>query len=904
MMSNNIKQLRPEVLEVLAQMKKDPTKQTLRNPPYRKIKNIQFGILGQQEIMDISVCKVDKSKISSPLEGTVYDERMGPSDSGGICTSCGENIRICPGHFGHIDLAVPVIHPQFSKLLVTILNCICLSCSRIKACTKMIDMIIGEHKDRIISYNDRLKNVETFCKKIPFCKHCQEPCPDIYQEEFKIYSIYPICKEEKKTDKVYLDTEELIIILKKITNEDLQLMGLNVQYRNCSKHNGAIPEILPSFRPEWIILTRIPVLPPVSRPPNYDNMQKSDDDLTSSYTEIIKCNQKLLEGNLNEKSRQDIIHSLQVFISCFIDNKDEKHKHQSGKSIKSIKDRIGRKHGHIRSKLMGKRVDCSARSVITADTTLWLDELGVPERIAESQSFPEIVCSRNIDRLNELLQQGKINMIKQGDKLFINKYSNESNKQNKLRYGDIAYRQLQDGDIVIFNRQPTLHRGGMMAHRVKILPGDTFRLNLAVTSSYNADFDGDEMQMHVVQDFGTVAEIKELMSITKMIVSSQSNQPIIGIIQDCLIASYLMTKQENPIAKTQFMNCVYACGTKYVKKLPDTFKRALNFYSKDLLYIGKVLFSVLLPRDFYYTNYGVRIEQGILIEGIVDKKLIGRSHNSIVHRLYKDYSPEIAEEFLSTVQFMMNQFLIYHGFSVGISDFVINEKNKNGVKESIQKAFIEVSTIQQSNDSNEIKEMKINAALNNRGQNLAVNGLCPNNRLEVMIKSGSKGNKMNIIQIAGHLGQTNVEGQRIPKELDDKSRTLFCFKRGDEHPKSRGFIEHSFMEGLTAEEFFFHCKAGREGVINTAVKTRDSGYTERKLVKRMEDLIVENDLTVRNCVGNIVQFAYGDDNFDATWVYSNGSDNANFVDVKTLASRLNTSVTKKPKKKELRNLFC
>ena len=906
----NTTKLRPNVQKALDQMKKSNTDE---EPLLRNVKSIKFGILSPEEIEDISVCKVYKSKISSPLEDTVYDERMGPCDSNGLCTTCGASIRVCPGHFGHIELAVPVIHPQFSKLLVSILNCICLSCSKLKTEKRVIDMVVGEQSDRIVAYTDRLKSVETFCSKIPFCKHCKEPCPEIILEDNKIYSIYLTNKKKSEnTTKICLEPDELIYILKNIATEDLNLIGLNIQTRDCYKHNGLIKETIPSFRPEWLILTKMPVLPSVSRPPNYENMQKSDDDLTSSYTEIIKCNQKLLDKeNSTEKNRQDIISALQNYIRCFIDNKDEKHKHTSGKAIKSIKERIGGKHGHIRSKLMGKRVDCSARSVITADTTLWLDELGVPERVAESQSYPEIVTSKNIKRLTELLENGKINMIKQQDKMYIHKYAKTSGKNIKLKYGDIAYRQLQDGDIVVFNRQPTLHRGGMMSHRVRILPGDTFRLNISVTSPYNADFDGDEMQAHILQDYATITETKELMSITKMIVSSQSNKPIMGIVQDGLLGGYLLTFKSKILTKKQFMNCVASAGKTYIKTLPDVFKRALQFYPKDKLYSGRVLFSVILPRDFQYTCKNdtdpkepiVRIQNGILTHGIINTKVIGRSHNSIIHRLYKDYSPEKAQEFLSVFQFLINRFLIFNGFSVGISDFVINQKNKIGVKESIHKAFIEVSTIQQSHDIDDIKEMKINAALNNRGQNLAVNGLCPNNRLEVMIKSGSKGNKMNIIQIAGHLGQTNVDGRRIQQELDDSSRTLFCFKRGDTHPTTRGFIQNSFMDGLGAEEFFFHCKAGREGVINTACKTRDSGYIERKLVKRMEDLIVENDLTVRNCVGNIIQFAYGNDNFDATWMLSNPQDQPSFIDIHQLANRLNADIPSIPNSMEYRTLF-
>lgn len=906
--------LRPNVEKLLQKMKNDKSKQSVVEPPLREINNIQFGILNPEEILEFSVCEVYKSKISEPLGNTVYDERMGPSDDKRPCLTCGERLKNCPGHFGHIELAIPVIHPQFIETLESILNCICLKCSHLKANNKMLEMILGETDDIVCSQKNRLRSIRDFCKNVPFCYHCQEPCVLVFEKSMRFYSRFPKFKKDDIKKAVQIDTDELMIILKKIKNEDLNLMGLDIKTLNISKYNGEMPEKLYTFRPEWLLLRRLPVLPPVSRPPNYENGIKRDDDLVTSYTEIIKSNQKLKEKKLNEKEREETIDTIYNNISIFIDNKDEKHTHGSSKTLKSIKERIGGKYGHIRSKLMGKRVDCSARSVITADTTLELDELGVPECIAKNQSYPILVTKKNYSYVMELHQQNKINMIKRAgdDKIFIHEYTKSSGVKYKPKFGDTVYRQLQDNDVVIFNRQPTLHRGGMMAHRIKILPGKTFRLNLAVTSSYNADFDGDEMQFHVPQDPGTIAELKEIMSITKMIVSSQANKPIIGIIQDCLIGSYLLTHPDVKLTKKQFMNCLYACGKDYVKKLPSVIKRALQYYDKKDIFNGRVLFSCLLPHDFYYTRKNkksetepeVIIRDGILIKGIIDKQIIGRSYFSINHVLYKEYSPEKSRLFLTNLQFMINRYLIYHGFTVGIRDFLINDDNKQGVLDSIQKAFIEVSNIQHSsNDNQEIKEFKINNALNNRGQNLAINGLCKNNCLETMIKSGSKGNRMNIIQIAGHLGQNNVEGGRMPLELDDRSRTLFCFQRGDEHPITRGFIEHSFIDGLSSHEFFFHCKAGREGVINTAVKTQDSGYTERKLVKVMEDLIVENDYSVRNSIGNIIQFGYGNDCYDATWLYNDNGYTPSFVNVDFIANRLNNKKNTKCKKKEFHTII-
>nr|QBK87621.1 MAG: DNA-directed RNA polymerase subunit alpha [Marseillevirus LCMAC201] len=404
--------------------------------------------------------------------------------------------------------------------------------------------------------------------------------------------------------------------------------------------------------------------------------------------------------------------------------------------------------------------------------------------------------------------------------------------------------------------------------------------------------------MHVPQDHGTVAEVQHLMGVNKMIVSSQANRPIMGIIQDALLGSYLLTYPNTQIQRHQFMDCVFSAGNTYVNKMASLFKRAKVHYGNDL-FNGRVLFSVLFPEDFQFrkrnnackTEPEVIIKNGILIAGTIDKQIVGRSHGSVVHRLYKEYNCDRAAEFLSAVQFLINRWLSYRGFSVGMADFLISEENEQGVQMAIQKAYIEVKTIEESDDPEMLKEFRINNALNNRGQSLAINGLCEDNRLEVMINSGSKGNRMNIIQIAGHLGQNNVEGRRIQPEIDDGARTLPCFKRDDKHPRTRGFIERSFLKGLSPTEFWFHAKAGREGVINTAVKTRDSGYAERKLVKRMEDMTVLVDYTVRNTPQNIIGFSYGD-SLEPSMMYDN--DGPSFVDIDNVVNRLNAVVPSNP----------
>lgn len=480
------RKLRPNVQKALEELRTDPALQPITDPPLRPVESIQFGVLSPEEIKAVSVCQITNSRVAQPSIETVYDERMGPAHSRGLCSTCNEDIRVCPGHFGHIELAVPMIHPMFTKFIVTILNCICLRCSKLKLSREEIDLEINvlEH-DRYIRYVDRLNIIVKKCDGVAYCADCTYPYPQIKEVDGQIYKVYDAKK--KMTRKSRIEVEELHNILKKISTEDMMTMGLQPRERKVLRH-GKIPETLYTFRPEWLILTNLPVIPPMSRPPDNEGDNRSDDDLTTSYTDIIKYNERLKEKGITEKTYADLLTLTQKHIKGLFDNSDGTVTRSSGKVAKGIKERLTGKNGHIRGKLMGKRVDCSARTVITADPNLRLNEVGVPEEIARDLSFPEKVTPRNVHELKQLLEEGKLNtIVRDGNKTIRVQQRIQAGRKLKLRYGDLAFRQLRDGDTVVFNRQPTLHRGSMMAHYVRVLPGKTFRLNLSVTTPYNAD---------------------------------------------------------------------------------------------------------------------------------------------------------------------------------------------------------------------------------------------------------------------------------------------------------------------------------------------------------------------------------------------------------------------------------
>ncbi len=454
---------------------------------------------------------------------------------------------------------------------------------------------------------------------------------------------------------------------------------------------------------------------------------------------------------------------------------------------------------------------------------------------------------------------------------------------------------MQNGDYVLFNRQPSLHKMSIMGHRIRVLPYSTFKLNLSVTSPYNADFDGDEMNMHLPQSLETKAEIIEIMHVPKQIVSPQSNRPVMGIVQDSLIGVKLFTHRDNFITLDLLMNFIMWIDD-FDGNIPIP-----AILKPEPLWTGKQIFSMIIPKKINLIRYSsdhsekvnsisnnnnynnsnnenmnifdtiVLIEEGELLMGVVCKRTVGNSSGGLIHTIFNEYGPNCTMLFLNHTQRITNQWLLCKGFTVGVSDiftdYLTNLKIKetmNEAKEKCNNLLLEAQKgnleCQPGKSMLESFEVKVNGVLNEARDTAGRYVQCSlksNNHLKNMVIAGSKGNITNISQIIACVGQQNVEGKRIPFYFSN--RTLPHFTKDDYGPESRGFVENSYLSGLTPQEFFFHAMGGREGLIDTAVKTSETGYIQRRLVKALEDVMVKYDGTVRNSLNNIVQFLYGED---------------------------------------------
>jgi DNA-directed RNA polymerase II subunit RPB1 len=854
----------------------------------REITGVQFSILSPEEIEKRSVVHVTQTLLydasGEPIVGGLMDPRMGVIDHGKICPTDGLDNKFCPGYFGHINLSKPVFHIQYLPVVLKVLKCVCVRCSKL-----LIDVNHPNHYEILknLKGKKRWTYILEKCSKIKVCGEnnheggCGAIQPNKYVKEglSKIYAEWkekeqPLADDEKRQ---LLTAEIVLKLFKRITETDCEALGLSTKW----------------CKPSWLICTVLSVPPPSVRPSvkQYNN-QRSEDDITHKLIDILKTNNHLRKKMDNEKSYENTVEEwtqvLQYHVATLIDNEIpgvNASTHRSGRALKTIRQRLKGKEGRIRGNLMGKRVDFSARSVITPDPNISIDELGVPEKIAMNLTFPEIVNKYNKDIVTQYVRNGPTKhpgakSLKRKVDGKITSLLHIDTSQITLEIGDVVDRHLIDGDVVLFNRQPSLHKMSMQAHKVRVVPYLTFRLNVTVTKPYNADFDGDEMNMHVPQSLQTRQELLNLAAVPLQIISPRVHTPIIQPVQDTMLGIYRLTNDGVYLNRFQLMNILI-----YIKSFDGVIPEP---EIKDPIekWSGRQLVSIILPKNINlerkngaYDNNPIDLNKviitdGKLIQGRIDKPVLNAGTKGLLHVIYNDYGPEVAHEFLDNLQFIVTRYLVLSGFSVGISDLIADGdtmrkmdeaiiKKKKDVSSVIQKVHQKIFDNESNQNNNQEFETKVNNILNSGVSDvgkIGIKSLNSDNRMTNMVRSGSKGSNINISQMIACVGQQNVDGKRIPNGFGD--RTLPHYQKYDESPESRGFVENSFIRGLNPEEFFFHAMGGREGLIDTAVKTSETGYIQRKLIKAMEDLKAVHDLSVRNAGGNIIQFLYGEDGID------------------------------------------
>tara|TARA_Y100000310_G_C20701659_1_gene830561 strand:- start:3834 stop:6407 length:2574 start_codon:yes stop_codon:yes gene_type:complete len=831
---------------------------------YKKVGSIGFGMQSPDFIEQTSAAKIVTAELYEregyPVDGGLMDVRLGVIDPGLRCKTCGGKLKECMGHFGHIELARPVIHVNYANIVYNLLRATCNECHRILF-----------NNTKIEAYNERLSNAKrsdvidnvvlihkeiiTKAKLIKKCPHCYTK-----QEPIKVEKPTTYMEGDRRVSPIEARSR-----LEKISSEDAELLGFNPK----------------TSKPEWMII-KILSIPPVTMRPSItlETGERSEDDLTHKLGDVVRINQRLFE-NINAGAPEMIIEDLwdllQYHVTTYFNNSLASvppARHRSGQELKTLTERIKSKGGRFRHNLAGKRVNYAARSVISPDPCINFNEVGIPMSAAMELTVPERVTEWNKDWL--------ISLIKNGPKKYPGanyviwpdgkkkKISQETSEQilEELGPGFRVERHLCDGDVSLFNRQPSLHRMSIMCHKIKVLPGKSFRLNPSVCNPYNADFDGDEMNLHIPQTEEARTEADILMQVQTQIITPKNGYNIIGCVEDSITGCYILTK-EKEFTKEEATSILTSIGIDNVK------------FSKEKL-TGSEVFSALFPSDFNFIRKNkkgeitLQVKEGNLIKGIIDKNTIGENNGELIREFYRKYGQDRTIDLLGDIFKVGIKMLLKEGFTTGISDSDISTEAYSKINSVLRKAYsyvdeyitkyeknkIEILPGKSALETLEIRAMEtLNKARNKIGDFVSEYTNKDNSTITMAI-SGARGNMLNFIQMTSCIGQQALGGKRINKGY--RGRTLSGFKRGDLTPDARGFVKTSFKKGISPTEFFFHAMTGRDSLMDTALRTPRSGYLYRRLANALQDLKVEYDNTVRNATKEIVQFKYGEDSVDVS----------------------------------------
>ena len=768
------------------------------------ITGLSFEPWGADAIRSFSVVEITNAKLydnQEPSEGGLRDVRMGITSRKGHCTTCMQTWKYCPGHFGHLELAIPVYHAGWVHLIIKALKSVCLNCF--------------EKLDR--AYGQR-KKLCTMCGKT----HITVQKNEQWYIQLNGKPLLPC---------------DAIKYLEKIKGHDASHAILNV----------------------------LPIPPNCVRPsPTIGGDEiRGEDDLTRTLLRIVRINStvsKHLKVVKTPEAIKNILKKLQEVVSGYIyRSKNNKGKNKINSKVCTVADRIRHKNGRIRGNGMGKRVNFTARGVVGPDSKMGMHEVGVPQCVADTLTITENIHAFNVDYWQKI-----INTISGTDpKCPVKFVVRADGKRLDLRFNkpklSIGYkveRKLQNGDIALFNRQPSLHKMSIMAHYVRIMPGEIFRLNLSCTTPYNADFDGDEMNFHALQTIEARAEAENIMAVKHNIITPQSHRPVMSLVMDGFLGTAEISMQDSFLDKSELFDWMMETGTMGIP-IPAICHPAP-------LWTGKQALSMIMPKKLRYKVAKpvideelneVCIKDGQVLYGKFGKKILGRSQGSLVHILWLDFGPDVCINFLNKLQRGIHRWFSEQGFSIGIYDFLATKETQKEIEKEYQRTLHDIKSLTKEHEINH----RLNQARDGMGR-AAINTIKRDNRLFRMVSCGVKGSMMNILQIMAMVGQQNSGGRRIVRTIAGK--TLPCFKATDTSPESLGMVRSPYMAGLTPYEFFFTGIVGRDGLINTAINTAVTGYIQRRLVKAMETCKTQWDGSVRDANGVIVQFKYGEDGFD------------------------------------------
>ncbi|XP_055335459.1 DNA-directed RNA polymerase III subunit RPC1-like [Paramacrobiotus metropolitanus] len=915
---------------------------TNRIPPAR-LSAITFGPQSDAEIRSQSVVDVHLNTLAvqngsswdMPSHG-LLDPKMGVNLRAKKCGTCGKQMAECPGHFGHLQLYYPLFHMGYFKNVFQIMQSVCQSCSRVLLHgPQRISYLSKANKPMTLAAKkDLRKKIVELCKKQKICQYCLATQTDIRRFGYyrmvmdvlrpaatqrkllphivhtaDVPSLEPGTGDQPRADlgtaKILLNPVYVLKVLRKIPLQDHPLLL-------CGKIS---PE---SFLMSCLQFPPVPIRPTVMQEEGTVNQ----DDITVAISGVLHWNQLLKEKIDRDPVRSNLEswENMQWNYNKVLNGSAKDPVSGSAgtafaKPSKGFEQRLKGKQGRFRGNLNGKRVNFSGRTVISPDPNLRLDEVGIPVYMAKILTFPIHVTEKNIETMRILVRNGsqkhpgadKITKCQlDGSSYSINLHNEKIAREqaHALQIGDVVERHLQNGDPVLFNRQPSLHKMSIMCHKARVLPSRTLRFNECVCTPYNADFDGDEMNVHVPQTYPARAEAETLMLSTKNILTPRNGEVIIGAHQDFITGSYLLSNKDNFFTRAEFDQLVsqMLVGKERTLKIDWPLPAIVK---PEKLWTGKQVLSVVLcpnrergygknahelsgflnvrtkgknytkNEDLCSNDSFLVIHNGELMAGTFDKNNVGTgSRKNLFCHLFHDCGSAYAADVIYRLTRVTAYFLTHRGFSIGIEDVSPSAALIQTKKEHIKAAYRKCEdlidqlkrgvlenrpgcTKEETLESGMVQEL---STVRDRMGKICFDSLPKTNAPLIMAQCGSKGSVINISQMAVCVGQQVISGKRIPNGFEDRS--LPTVPRYSKEPLAKGFVENSFFSGLTPSEFFFHTMAGREGLVDTAVKTAETGYMQRRLIKCLEDVIVHYDRTVRNSVNEVIQLRFGEDGLD------------------------------------------
>ena len=874
----------------------------LREQKYKQLEivSIDYSVMTRETLNRISVCDVKNINKTQDLTNTTDDPRLGTIENYRLCATCEKTNEECPGHLGLIDLPEDIIHPFFRLTAMKVLQCVCITCFKLLLGE---DYIVESGLIQIQGFT-RLNKIAELSKdgKVK----CTNGCPSnpIFKpqksgdnESLSMYCVKKINRSEVPFE---LSVATIKNIFRSISDKDVKLLGF------INNH------------PLNFIVDFVPVMPTSARPYVVRDNQRQEDYLTTGYEDIIS---KIIEyyqtdredkkTSTEEERKEECMKRIVYIYDHSIQNCDQTHRRSPSDVCKSINDRISGKGSLMRDNMMGKRADFTGRTVLGPNRSISFGEIATPIAMSSVLTVPEMVTIYNYNYIMSLSSAGKIDYLCPSSGTFSGRKLKYDSRKHTINVGDKVGRYSENGDVIIFNRQPTLHRQSFLGYICNFQDKNSVGIHLSSTTGHNADFDGDEGNIHMLQTVDAQVEGKMIMFSGNNVMNSDRSGPEAGLVMNSIIGGYLLSDPEVVFSEEEFYQGVesiqmYTKNNYSSDNLSTLFER-LKPYPEVEKFSGRSLISILFPPGFIYTfgnddGSSVRIRNGILVEGRLTKAQVGSTPGSIIQSIWKQFGVQATMNFISNSNFLFNWYSLKYGLTISFRDVRIKKikefvkLKKEKVKElnrdvvGLPKLEQDAGELEKEDREVKIKQM-IQEAEKKIEKEFYSDYLERNNSLFIMLDSKAKGNERQIRNSTALLGQNFIGSERPELLTSHGKRWLPTFHVDDKSIYSRGFSTNSYLEGLNPDEFFAQAQSARISMTDQALQTAETGTLSRKMVKAQENLIATYDGTIRNHNNVILQFNYGA-GFDAANMvmsYNNlGMKSLSFVNLKEEVEKVNT----------------